>query len=553
MTEAGSLHWRQAGSAGLKGIAQVAFLDQPVHGVLVVVAIAMLSPWSAAAAVFGSTLAILVGRRWFGQSVWEWEAGFGAYDCALLGMAWGGALSRGWNMLLPMSLAMLACLALRGPLVRRLHSFALPALAAPALITTWLSVAAFAAFGDFFWVAPPLVPLVEMGPVIAMAAIAVGFFLKHPRAAAASLAVAGLSATLYGSVFGEPLSIRGASFWAFTVTPAVFALSGVFLPGFRSGWKTAFLAALISGALWLLWVGTPMLNHVPPLMAPLFIGIWCALAIILGQERLVCLDPGVQRAARQIAASRDMGGTLALTGAGVSTASGIPDYTSGQLLDPAVPLARYSFEAYLSDAGSRSLYWTSCARFRNVALAVTPNAGHLALAALEASAYVPSTITQNVDGLHQAAGTRQVMELHGNIFRVRCLACDEESAWPADNTWAQVTPSCSLCGGLLKPAVIAFGENIRVATWQQADSDARGCAAMLMVGSQLAVSSASALLTIVRDRGAPCIFVTVGEVGVPIFPNDTLIVLRAERALPALARLLDVSIPRLAPKSKMPS
>ena len=76
---------------------------------------------------------------------------------------------------------------------------------------------------------------------------------------------------------------------------------------------------------------------------------------------------------------------------------------------------------------------------------------------------------------------------------------------------------------------------------------------MLMVGSQLAVSSASALLTIVRDRGAPCIFVTVGEVGVPIFPNDTLLVLRAERALPALARLLDVSIPRLAPKSKMPS
>ncbi|OHC66886.1 MAG: hypothetical protein A2040_19090 [Rhodocyclales bacterium GWA2_65_19] len=536
-------HWREASAAWLKGFAQVAFLDQPLHGLLVIAAIAVLSPWSAAAAAIGATLAILLGRRFFAQSEWEWKEGLGAYDCVLLGMAWGGALSRGASMTFLLFLAILACLAMRGPLVRRLVSLGLPALALPGLVTTWLSLSVFSALGSDFWLTPSINPFGVAGPAVAIAAVAIGMFLKHPRAAAVTAAAAALTAFLYVLLAGEALSIRGAGLWAFTVAPAVFALPAAFLRGLRPGWRAASMSALLSAAVWLIWPRIPLLDQVPPLMAPLFIGIWGALALTLGKDRLLCLDHGVQHAARLIGGARASGGTLVLTGAGISTASGIPDYTAGHWLSPGVPLSRYGFEAFLADAESRTLYWDACAHFHAVAASAQPNPGHLALAVLEASGYVSATITQNVDGLHQAAGSRHVGELHGNIFGVRCLACDQMVDWPAADAWRQASPSCPACGGLLKPAVIAFGEGIRLATWHMADSEAQGCGAMLVVGSQLAVSSASALLASARARSVPCIFVTLGALAVPVFPNDTVIVCQAERVLPALARLLGVRLP----------
>lgn len=537
---------RDAGAAWLKGFAQVAFLDQPVHGLLVITAIAVLSPWSAAAGALGASLAILLGRRFFAQSEWEWKEGLGAYDCVLLGMAWGGALSRGANMAFLLVLALLACLAMRGPLMRRLASLGMPALALPGLITTWLSLGVFSVLGRDFWTTPLINPFGMVGTVLALVALAAGMLLKHPRAAAATAVAAALSAGLYQSFGGDVLSITGAGLWAFTVTPAVFALPAAFLRGFRLAWRAALTAALLSAAAWLLWPNIPLLDQVPPLMAPLFIGIWGALAITLGKDRLPCLDHGVQHAARLMAHARGAGGTLALSGAGISTASGIPDYTAGHWLTPGVPLSRYGFDAFLADAESRALYWDACAHFRTVAADARPNPGHLALAALEATGYISATITQNVDGLHQAAGSRHVGELHGNIAGVRCLACDQMVAWPAEDGWRHASPSCPTCGGLLKPAVVAFGEGIRLATWHLADVEAQRCGALLVVGSQLAVSSASALLASARGRSVPCIFVTVGALAVPVFPTDTVVGWQAERALPALARLLDVSTPGAA-------
>lgn len=534
--------WRDAASAWLKGFAQVAFLDRASHGLLVFAAIAVLAPWSALAAALGATASILLGRRCFAQSELLWKEGFGTYDCVLLGLAWGGALSRGTQMVFLFFLAILACLALRGPIVRRFHVLGLPALAVPGLITTWLSVAVFAALGSDFWLAPPLNPLGRIGPPLAIAVVAVGMFLKHPAAAAAAAFVAATSAAIYASLDGEVFSLRGAGLWAFTVAPAVFALPAAFLPGLRIGWKAGLMAGVLATGVWMLWFQIPLLDPMPPLMAPLFIGIWSALAISLGKDRLPCLDPGIQQAARLLVKARSTGGALALTGAGISTASGIPDYTAGQWLDPGVPLAAYSFSAFQSDPQSRVRYWDACARFRAVAGTAQPNPGHFALAALEASGYVAATLTQNVDGLHQAAGSRQVDELHGNIFVVRCIACDHMDEWPAEGLWKSTDQVCAICGGLLKPAVVAFGESIRLASWQTADAEAGRCGVLLVVGSQLAVSSASALLGTARAHGAPSIFVTLGTLAVPVFPNDIIVAWPAERALPAMARLLDVGM-----------
>ncbi len=530
---------QDAGQAWLKGFAHVAFLDRPVHGVLVIVAIAAVAPWSVAAAAFCATLAILLGRVVFSQSVWEWKEGLGAYDCVLLGIAWGGAFGQGPHMAFLLSVAVLGCLAMRGPMAARFTGVGLPSLAFPGLVSIWLSIGVFAALGGDFWLAPVGTPFGPAGPAIAIVAVALGLFLKDARAAAAAVLTAALTAVVHVLVGGDPLSIRGAGLWAFTVVPAMFALSAVFLKGFRLGWKAGAMAALLSAALWLLWLRLPFLEDVPPLMGPLFLGIWGALILTLGQDRQLCLDPGVQHAARILAEARSAGTTLALTGAGISTASGIPDYTAGHWLSPDIPVSRYSYGAFLADAESRALYWDACARFRDVAASAKPNGGHIALAGLEEAGYILATITQNVDGLHQAAGSRQVGELHGTIFSVRCLACDHVEEWPADTLWKYASPCCGSCGGLLKPAVIAFGESIRLATWHDAAERAAQCGALLVVGSQLAVSSASALLAAARARGVPCVFVTLGPLAVPIFPGDTVINSEAESVLPAMARLLE--------------
>lgn len=530
---------KDAGQAWLKGFAHVAFLDRPVHGVLVFVAIAAVAPWSAAAAAFGAALAILLGRSLYSQSEWEWKEGLGAYDCVLLGIAWGGAFGQGPHMAFLLSVAVLGCLAMRGPMAARFNGLGLPLLAFPGLVSIWLSIGVFAALGADFWLAPSGNPFGPSGPAIAIIVVALALFLKHPRAAAAAVLVAALTGVLLVLVGGDPLSIRGAGLWAFTVVPAMFALSAVFLNGFRLGWKAGAIAALLSAAIWLLWLRLPLLENVPPLMGPLFLGIWGALILALGQDRRPCLDPGVQHAARILAGARGAGATLALTGAGISTASGIPDYTAGHWLSPDIPVSRYSYGAFLADAESRALYWDACARFRDVAASAKPNSGHIALAGLEEAGYILATITQNVDGLHQAAGSRQVGELHGTIFAVRCLACDHAEEWPAEAFWKYASPCCGICGGLLKPAVIAFGESIRLATWHDAAEKAGQCGALLVMGSQLAVSSASALLASARARGVPCVFVTLGPLAVPIFPGDTVIDSPAESVLPAMARLLE--------------
>jgi NAD-dependent deacetylase len=540
---------QDAAQAWLKSFAHVAFLDRPTHGLLVFVAIAAIAPWSAAAAAFGAALAILLGKPFFSQSEWEWKEGLGAYDCALLGIAWGGAFSRGPQMMFLLGLAVLACLAMRGPLVSRLNGLGMPVLALPGLISIWLSLGVFSALGADFWLASPnntpgSNSFGSAGPAVAIFFVTLGLFLKCRRAAAASVLVATATAILYSVAGGDPLSIQGAGLWAFTAAPAIFASSAVFLNGFRQGWKVGATAALLSAAIWLLWNHMPLLENVPPLMGPLFIGIWSALILVLGKERQFCLDLGVQHAAHVLDRARPAGATLVLTGAGVSTASGIPDYTAGHWLAPGVPASRYSYGAFLADAESRSLYWDACARFREVAARAKPNNGHLALAGLEASGYILATITQNVDGLHQAAGSRQVGELHGTIFSVRCLACDHEAEWPAADLWRHASPCCEMCGGLLKPAVIAFGESIRLATWHDATEKAAQCGAILVVGSQLAVSSASALLASARARGVPCVFLTLGSLAVPLFPGDTVIDGPAELVLPALARLLEASPPK---------
>jgi NAD+-dependent protein deacetylase sirtuin 4 len=210
---------------------------------------------------------------------------------------------------------------------------------------------------------------------------------------------------------------------------------------------------------------------------------------------------------------------LVLSGAGMSTESGIPDYRGpGSAARRTRPI---QYREFLESAAVRARYWArSAAGWPRVAGA-RPNRGHAALAALEAAGAMTGVITQNVDGLHQAAGSRAVLELHGSLAGVLCLSCGareeravlQERILALNHAWAEgplraavaepdgdarleppsdgtfLVPGCLRCGGVLKPDVVFFGENVPRKRVEEAMAMLGRAEVLLVVGSSLAVFS----------------------------------------------------------------
>ena len=215
---------------------------------------------------------------------------------------------------------------------------------------------------------------------------------------------------------------------------------------------------------------------------------------------------GVGRAADLLRSARR---AVALTGAGLSTASGIPDFRSAgtglwERLDPMAVASLTSFR-YNPDAFFGFLRPLAS----QIALAV-PNAAHQALARLEQAGRLVGVITQNIDQLHQKAGSRRVLEVHGNVRRATCIVCYREvEAGPYLDQFIRdgAIPRCPGCGGVLKPNVILFGEQLPEKSWQQAQAACRSCDLMLVAGSSLEVLPVAKLPMLALDRGAHVIIV----------------------------------------------
>ncbi|OFX31061.1 MAG: hypothetical protein A2Z07_09790 [Armatimonadetes bacterium RBG_16_67_12] len=199
--------------------------------------------------------------------------------------------------------------------------------------------------------------------------------------------------------------------------------------------------------------------------------------------------------------------TVALTGAGISTESGLPDFRSPDGLWANVdPLAIASRSAL--ERRPEAFYEFYRNRLSKLGQA-RPNAGHAALAALERAGRLRAVITQNVDGLHQAAGSRQVIELHGNLREAACSGCGaiRPISLIVDALEASALPHCGRCGGLLKPNVVLFEDLMPEGPWQRAVLAARACDVMLVVGSSLQVTPAAHLPQEALDRGGRLLIV----------------------------------------------
>ncbi len=182
-----------------------------------------------------------------------------------------------------------------------------------------------------------------------------------------------------------------------------------------------------------------------------------------------------------------------LTGAGISTDSGIADFRGPNGLWTRDPAAQAMFDigTYMRDPEVRRLAWAN--RRENPAWTAEPNGGHLALAGLQASGRVDTLMTQNIDGLHQRAGSTGVLELHGSIWEVTCLSCG--GRWPTPEVLARPEPDppCLLCGGILKTATISFGQALDPAVLDAAFAAADEADLLVAIGTSLQVNPVAGL------------------------------------------------------------
>ena len=242
------------------------------------------------------------------------------------------------------------------------------------------------------------------------------------------------------------------------------------------------------------------------------------------------LLPLVDQAERMLAGRR----VAVLTGAGVSTDSGIPDYRG----EGAPVRSPMTFQTFLADARARQRYWAGSHLGWRHFSAASPNAGHVALADLELAGIVNGIITQNVDGLHLQAGSRHVVDVHGSIDRVRCLSCGQQFArediaarMTRENPWLaepetiklnpdgdvdidavddMIVPECTVCGGMLKPDVVFFGELVPTLKFTEASALIKGADALIVAGSSLVVNSGIRLVDQAVKRRMPILILNRG-------------------------------------------
>jgi NAD-dependent deacetylase len=230
---------------------------------------------------------------------------------------------------------------------------------------------------------------------------------------------------------------------------------------------------------------------------------------------------------------------VALTGAGISTDSGIPDFRGPQGVWTKNPRAERlsTLQHYMADPDVRAEVWKG--RLENPVWSARPSPGHEALAKLEQRGHLHTLITQNIDGLHQIAGSspESLIEIHGTMREVVCMNCGERCA--AEVTLDRVRsgerdPECRACGGILKSATISFGQQLVEKDLRRSESAAANCDVFLAIGTSLVVYPVAALPQIALDAGARLVIVN-GEPTPYDRVADAVLNERIGDVLPAIA------------------
>jgi NAD-dependent deacetylase len=261
------------------------------------------------------------------------------------------------------------------------------------------------------------------------------------------------------------------------------------------------------------------------------------------------LADACQRAGALLRSARRV---VVLTGAGISTESGIPDFRSPGGLWSRYDPSELTFDRFRARVETRRVYWEIACSAYPVMRDAAPNAAHDAVVAIERAGKLLALVTQNVDGLHQKAGSsdERIIEIHGSALRVTCIECGAEAdreAVHARVLAGDATPTCDACEGPLKPATISFGQAMPERETSAAFAAAAACDLMIVIGSSLVVYPAAALPEEAVRSGAPLVIVNreptghdrLAEVVVGGSAGESLMRIAAEAGLATERRGLD--------------
>ncbi|HLZ56999.1 MAG TPA: NAD-dependent deacylase [Ktedonosporobacter sp.] len=248
-------------------------------------------------------------------------------------------------------------------------------------------------------------------------------------------------------------------------------------------------------------------------------------------------EEAIQDAAELMQQARRM---VALTGAGISTESGIPDFRSpGSIWQENPPV---SYHEFLQRAEARAQYWQTRRKLSAQVAMAQPNAAHQALAEMERREILLGVITQNFDGLHQQAGQREerVIELHGTSRKAACTLCGTRSSISELQQRVdagEADPLCQLCGGFLKAATILFGQRVPETELARAKSLTEACDLFLVIGSSLKVVPAANLPRLALTRNVPLIIINLQPTPLDDYA-DVVLHEKAGEVLPRLVEML---------------
>ncbi len=221
----------------------------------------------------------------------------------------------------------------------------------------------------------------------------------------------------------------------------------------------------------------------------------------------------------------------ALTGAGVSAGSGIPGFRGRggmwRKYDPVLA----TMEMFRKEPG---MVWEMARELITLTLAATPNQAHHSLAAMEKSGVLKGLVTQNIDGLHQQAGSRKVIELHGSVMKLRCLECRSDFDISGFDIMKE-DPLCPACSRVLKPGMVFFGETVPLGALNEARLLASTADALLVIGTSAVVNPASELPVMTKGNRGKIIEINIEATGLTNSITDVFIQGRAEDVLPELS------------------
>lgn len=242
------------------------------------------------------------------------------------------------------------------------------------------------------------------------------------------------------------------------------------------------------------------------------------------------MDEEIENAARMILEAETV---IALTGAGISTESGIPDFRSpGGLWTRYDPMIYATYESFVHDP---TRFWEMAAELNPVLESAEPNPAHLGLGELETLGKCSAVVTQNIDHLHQRAGSSDVLELHGTYRTGTCLHCGTRHDYDEikESALRGKVPACKACGDTVKPDVVLFGEPLNAPVLHRAVELATCCDLMLVIGCGLEVFPAASLPTYANRNSAKLVYINVASTAYDDLA-DVLITAQAGVAVPKL-------------------